>query len=349
MRFFHISHTDLDGYGCQLVSSQYFPNGRYFNANYGLEVKLSIKAVLEEVEEFVANNSDEEVFILISDLGLTYNESKDLDKQINRLNGNGANIRLQLLDHHISGQKSANKFKWYYLDTNRSAVKIVYDFFNEEFHDETKRWLEPLVDAINAVDIWKTEEEENFEFGKVCMRLVGKASEINHILFADKNRDYRLSLLKKAIEFKNQENGHIKLDDKIHFLKKEYLSLDGKDDTIDNLSSKYLVKMLEDKKEELTVNYNGHKGLLTFTLGSISIPANAFLVANDDYDFFIDIGRRGNASFRADGKVDVSELAEKLAGGGGHKNAAGVRFNDFVETIHYSEVKKFIQEKLDKV
>ena len=44
-------------------------------------------------------------------------------------------------------------------------------------------------------------------------------------------------------------------------------------------------------KDDLTVTYKGHKGLLTYCLGSISIPANAFLRANPEYDFFIDINK----------------------------------------------------------
>ena len=49
MKLFHISHTDLDGYGCQLITKEYFKEGSFYNANYGLEVKLTIKKVLEEI------------------------------------------------------------------------------------------------------------------------------------------------------------------------------------------------------------------------------------------------------------------------------------------------------------
>ena len=51
MKLFHISHTDLDGYGCQLITKEYFKEGFFYNANYGLEVKLSKKKVLEQVLE----------------------------------------------------------------------------------------------------------------------------------------------------------------------------------------------------------------------------------------------------------------------------------------------------------
>lgn len=348
MTLFHISHTDLDGYGCHLITKEYFKDGFFFNANYGLEVKLCIKKALEKIEDF----KDEEILFLISDLNLTFQESKDLDKSINELTQNGFNIKLQLLDHHASGQKSADKFHWYYLDTTRCATKIVYDYMFEEYEGfelETDQWLNPLVNSINAIDIWLDNEVKNFEFGKVLLMMVSKAREINNTLFANLNRDYRIYLLKQSIMYINEKDGNIKLDNNLHYLKKEFLRLDDKDDTLDNLSAKYLVKTLDDVKDDLTVTYKGHKGLLTYTLGSISIPANAFLKANPDYDFFIDVGRKGNASFRADGKVDVSVMAAKLAKGGGHVNASGAKFDDFKETIHYEEIKNYVQRKLDNI
>ncbi|PKN14739.1 MAG: phosphoesterase, partial [Deltaproteobacteria bacterium HGW-Deltaproteobacteria-24] len=219
----------------------------------------------------------------------------------------------------------------------------------EGFSCEENAWIKPLVDCINAVDIWLEDQTKNFEFGKVLMRLVTQASEINHVLFSNENREYRIWLLKTAARFVNEINGNIALDDSIHFIKKEYLKLDDNNNTIDNLSARYLVQTLENKKEELTVYYKGHKGLLTYTLGSISIPANAFLKSNKEYDFFIDMSRRGAISLRANGKVDVSLMALKLANGGGHPNAAGAKFDDFTETINYENVKQYIEEKLKRI
>jgi hypothetical protein len=65
----------------ELLTKEFFKNGVFLNANYGLEVKLSIKKVLELI-----NNLDksEEIFFLITDLNLTYQESKDLHKDINK-------------------------------------------------------------------------------------------------------------------------------------------------------------------------------------------------------------------------------------------------------------------------
>ncbi len=346
MKFFHLSHTDLDGYSCQLITKEFFKEGFFFNANYGLEVKLNIKKILEDIKLF----KEEEILFIISDLNLTITESKDLDKAISSLNEEGFNIKLQLLDHHATGKKSSDAYEWYFLDTKRCAAKIVYDYINTEykgFSPEVDSWLSPLIDAVNAIDIWLDHEIKNFEFGKVLLSMVSKVREVNNVLFPDLNRDFRLHLLRESANYLTKENGNIKLDNEIHFLKKNYLMQDNQDDTIDNLSAKYLVDSLEKLKEELTITYKGHKGLLTYTLGSISIPANAFLKANEDYDFFIDIGKKGNSSLRADGVVDVSYIAQKLANGGGHVNASGCRFDDFKETINYQDVRTFIQNKLD--
>ncbi|WP_419763927.1 MAG: DHH family phosphoesterase [Arcobacter sp.] len=349
MILFHVSHTDLDGYGCQLLTKEIFPQSYYLNANYGLEVKQSIVYFLDIIKN---EEIKEEILFLITDVNLTMSESKYLNNETIKLNEDGYKIKVQLLDHHATGQNCADKYEWYFLDTSRCATKITYDYFVKEydaFKDESYVWLEPLVNAINAIDIWLEDEVENFEFGKVLLSMISKVREINNVLFADKNRDFRIYLLKKASSYISQENGNIKLDNDIHRLKKEFLSLDENDDTIDNLSAKFLVHSIISIKDELTIDYQDKKGILTYTLGGISIPANAFLKANKDYDFFIDVSKRGNASFRADGNLDVGVLAQKLANGGGHPNASGCKFDDFREVINYSDVKKYIQNKLNNL
>ncbi len=348
MKLFHLSHTDLDGFSCQLITKEYFKEAYFYNANYGVEVKLSLKKILEDIEPF----KDEDILFLITDLNLTIQEAKDLNKSIDELKANGYKIKLQLLDHHATGEKSAAKYDWYFLDIKRCAAKITYDYMLEEFNafdEKTKEWLNPLINSVNAIDIWLDNETKNFEFGKVLLSMISRVREVNNVLFADLNRDLRFYLLKESAKYLEKEDGNILLDNSIHTLKKEFLKLDEKDDTIDNLAAKYLVSSLANLKDNLTITYKEHKGLLTYTLGSISIPANAFLRANKDYDFFIDISKKGNASFRADGKVDVSMLAQKLANGGGHVNASGCKFDDFKETINYEDVKKYIQAKLDSL
>lgn len=345
MKYFHISHNDLDGYSCHLVATKYFPDGKYYNCNYGTDVKIAISEVLKDIE--FNHDKTEDILFIISDLNPTHNECKELDNNILRLQKMGFNLKLQLLDHHITGQKSSETFEWYFLDVDRCAAKIVYDYFKENFGVCTEDgWLEPLINAVNSVDIWK-EHNEDFEFGKVLMRMVSTANEINSTLFREQNRAYRLKLLELASGYLDHQHSYVELDDNLHYLKKSLLKLDDKNETIDNLSAKRLVHMLKEYQENLTVYYGQYKGIVTFTLGSISISANTFLKDNPDFSFFIDVSKKGNASFRAAGVVDVSLMAAKIANGGGHKNASGGKFDDFSENFNYDDVKAFIQNKLN--
>jgi uncharacterized protein len=347
MKFFHVSHTDMDGYTCQLISKKIFPNGYFLNANYGLEVKLYIQEVLNKIK---ASSKEEEILFLITDLNLTTEESKNLNNDINTLNEDGYKITLQLLDHHATGSKSAKRYEWYYLDTTRSATKITYDYFLEHYKDtleaKCEKNFEKLIQAVNAADIW-IDDDPLFEYGKVCMSMVSKSNEVNNTIFPNDHREYKHYLLIKALEFIDKEEGYILLDEQVYFNKKSFLNQSQNNNTLDNLTSHNLVRLLDTKKEELTIHYKNYRGLLTYALGNISISANEFLRTNQEYDFFMDIGRRGRVGFRSNDKLDVSILAQKLAGGGGHPNASGTSFNDFKDTPLYEEVKKFVQNKLD--
>ena len=38
MKIYHLSHTDLDGYGAQYITNFYFKNVKFLNSNYGREI-----------------------------------------------------------------------------------------------------------------------------------------------------------------------------------------------------------------------------------------------------------------------------------------------------------------------
>jgi len=130
MKFFHLSHTDLDGYGCQLITKKIFPDAVFYNANYGLEVKMFMQDILEQIK---LSPKDKDIFFMITDLNLTMNEAKNLNKQIDKFNNNGYKIKLQLLDHHGTGQKSADKFGWYYLVEIQMNVKFILPIIEQHY------------------------------------------------------------------------------------------------------------------------------------------------------------------------------------------------------------------------
>ncbi|WP_415397993.1 DHH family phosphoesterase [Sulfurimonas sp. CS5] len=335
---YHLSHIDLDGYSCQLVM-KYTPYKVFnYNANYGAEVKQKLELILEKI-----NKSKTSSLILITDLNLTFDESRWLNSEVKKMNDNKKDVTITLLDHHGSGEDSANKYDWYYLDTTRCATKITYDYAKENFELDEPEWMNKFVNIVNAVDLWKQEEVENFEYGKVCMRLVTETRELNKIMFADTDNNYKLSLLLEATKYINEENAHIVLDEKIHLIKKDFFKED-KNDTLDNLATKYIVKLLGDARDEKTIYYKGYRGYLSYGVGNTSIVGNGFLLAFPEYDFIVDVSYRGTMSLRANNQVSVSQISKEWANGGGHPNAAGGRIIGFKEQYRYDKVKKQIEK-----
>ncbi|MEA1919036.1 MAG: phosphoesterase [Campylobacterota bacterium] len=338
----HLSHIDLDGYSCQLVM-QSTPYTIYsYNANYGAEVIERLNQIIEAITK-----SSDDALILITDLNLYPDEAKSLDQRVKKLNDSGRNITIQLLDHHGSGAKTAAQYEWYFLDTDRSATKITYDYAKEHFEFLEPSWMNAYVDVVNAVDLWIQSEHDNFEYGKVCMRLVNETRELNRTIFSGEDRHYKLSLLAQAAEMLSLEDANIKLDEKIHLMKKAYFKED-QNDTLDNLSTKRIVALLGEKRSEMTIYYKGYRGFLSYAIGNTSIIGNGFLTTFPEYDFILDIGPRGTMSFRANNRVDVAMISKEWANGGGHPNAAGGRIQGFKEQFRYDKVKEQIQNLIDK-
>ncbi|NPA04099.1 MAG: hypothetical protein GXO61_04475 [Epsilonproteobacteria bacterium] len=334
MRFYHLSHTDLDGYTCQYLTKKLYPDGFFTNANYGEEVKVR----LDQILELIRNSQEGEHFFLITDLNLTFEEAFYLDEEIKSIPDK--KVKLKLLDHHLSGLETSLKFDWYHLDATSSASLITFNFFR----NEKLLGLEKFVKAVNAVDIW-LQEDELFEFGKVLMRLVDEAKEISRYAFNNENIEYKHYMLTQALPFLEMPQGHILLDDELCKIKKSYFQL-SQNDTLDNLLTSYVLKLLNLHKENMSISFQGHKGILTFGIQNSSIVGNAFLKANPNYHFFMNVNSRGTFSLRADNKVDVSKMAEQIAGGGGHPNASGGKFKEFKEFFIYSELKSFIEALL---
>ncbi|MGP1561393.1 MAG: DHH family phosphoesterase [Helicobacteraceae bacterium] len=342
MNLFHLSHTDLDGYSAQLISSYYFENTFYYNSNYGTEVTVKLNKIEQDLQNF---SSKDETLLLITDLNITHDECELAQKIVSRLNFFGKNVRLQLLDHHASGEAQAKNFKWYFLDTKRCATKITQDFLKKNYKPvkQLPELLNAYVSAVNAYDIWEV-DNALFEFGKVLNRAALDSKEVPANMFQTEHFSYKKYMLEASFAY-IKDNAFIDYDDDLLKIKKAFLAQNGERSTLDNLVSAFLLSLLDKNKENMTVSIMNKKGILTSAIGNTSVLGNAFLLKNQDYDFFIDVGYTGNISMRANGKVDVSQMAAKLFNGGGHPNAAGGRVTGLKETFIYENVKHQVQER----
>ncbi len=339
MKLYHLSHIDLDGYGCQMVTKEYYKDINFYNSNYGNEITQKIEQIFYDIEK----NDKEKNIILITDLNLSFEQATILDKQIK---DEKRDIELILLDHHKTGRECSKKFDWYFLDEKRCATKITYDYFSKKFIKNEK--LAKFVDVTNAIDIWLS-NDKYFELGKVCLKLVSDSKEVNRVMFPKENNEYIFSMLENSYEYYNQAKANIALDNALHKLKKKFFKGFSIDDTLDNLISKYIVALLANKKEQMSIYYKGAKGILTYSISNVSVIGNDFLVKNPDFDFFLNINSRRNISLRGNGKVDVSIIAGELGGGGGHANASGGIIKSFKDSFLYDTIKKQVEDAIKKI
>ena len=346
MNIYHLSHIDLDGYGCQYLANKCFNEQHNYklssyNANYGPEVKARLEEIITAIKREKFLGSDKENIILITDLNLTTKEAKWLETEAMEV---GAKI--QLLDHHGSGEKTAEKYIWYMLDTTRCATLITYEWLKQHHDFDKEGEYAQIVKAINAIDIWVS-DDELFEFGKVGLGMISGAREINRTLFPNEDRALKLSLIEAMKEHLGKENAHILLDDNLHQIKKAFFK-QKEDNTKDNLVALYVTQLLSQDKQRLTIDYRGYKGLLGYSLGNTSILGNTFLVENPDYDFYMDLSFRGNFSLRSNDKLDVSKMADEIGNGGGHPNASGGKIKEYKDSFVYADIKKFVQDYIDE-
>ena len=339
---YHLSHIDLDGYGCQYLTTQCYEKIECYNANYGPEVSARLGEIVKKIEQdkFI-QGEDIERLILITDLNLTTKEGNWIEKEAIRI---GA--KLQLLDHHATGAKAAERFAWYKLDTSRCATLITYDWLQTHYNFDKDNNLAKIVKAINAIDIWVS-DDTLFEYGKVMLGMISGAREVNRILFPAEDRAFKLSLIEEAKNLIDEKEAPIVLDDALHQIKKRFF-LQEVNNTKDNLVAFYVTDLLTTDKQRLTINYKGYKGILGYNVGNTSIIGNTCMLNNPEYDFYMDVNFRGNFSLRSNNKLDVSEMASHIGNGGGHPNASGGKIDGYKDSFVYADVRKFVQNYIDE-
>lgn len=159
----HLTHTDLDGFGCAVVSSAALGEEkiiRYLHADYH-----ELDKVLEEAAESGTKE------ILITDLNLNEDQAKFVDECF---------TKKLLIDHHGTGAKVADRYKWYHLHEGVCATKLLYDFFDlrgkfsgrSSSDREFKKGLEFFVDIVDDYDIWRLEKRDFWNAGAVMTRYV---------------------------------------------------------------------------------------------------------------------------------------------------------------------------------
>ena len=134
----HLSHTDLDGFGCTAVSSALFDGSK--DIRYRFVDYHEIGDVLEDIAKEGFSS------ILITDLNLSEDTAKFVDEHFSEK---------LLVDHHEIGKKQADRYDWYKLKEGMAATKLLYFFGEGEKSLSTS--VSFFADIVSAYDMGRTD------------------------------------------------------------------------------------------------------------------------------------------------------------------------------------------------
>lgn len=359
---FHLSHTDLDGYGCQILTGRFvneYPNSfniEFYNSNYGDEILVKVNSILRAINKL----DKEEIknsLLLITDLNLTEDIAKYLD-----LIQKDLGFKLILLDHHKSGASVAEQYDWYDLTEGKSGTRLTYEFIKSDFLLEG---LDPRiktdiidnfeygVECVDTYDLWKKENEAEFAFGSnlsFYLHMIGNMfnrgeMENLHDSLVRRYLSYNMLFLginyrTYGVESKDSINKicktmHSSLDFIIDVAKNNSEDTKLSDETLAGAVSKLKIMHYVDMYKQNFLNISlidklDNKVLAIYTRNSISsLILNGIIEEfNKEYGTvaIMSCNSSGIVSCRSIGEFDVSEFA-KAQGGGGHKNASGFQID----------------------
>lgn len=328
---YHISHIDLDGYACQIITKKHFKNKKikFYNCDYGNEINNILNNILSDV----TTNKYKQNKLIITDINL----SMEIADFIQETFIEEYKFNVILLDHHITGQLVANKYKWYLLDKNYCSAKITQEYFKVDS-------LKDFAEYVNVQDLWLDKHNffskanfiadiayKGYEFPKII-----EEEKYKYKIFTIKEVFYRI---KKNWSIKKIQKNFIDIQEKflLNSLDKNYVK--NQNISIEHKFVHYIYEKIKSKSHKI-VHIDDSKGFVFFDLGLNIFQQIAHKFLNDfkNIDFVLHINQYGRISMRSIGKErnkDVSYISKKYFNGGGHFNASGGSlFNHQFKDIH---------------
>lgn len=305
--FIHVTHTDMDGYGCSVVVAVAKEAGlirdgvEYHTINIGYPGKF-----VEAVEDFTAEHPETATWpILITDLNAN-------DQMIDYLEETG--VPFALIDHHVTDMDLVTRIKGLSMATRistlDSATRLLFnqcEFYSiGPYYSNIVSALDDYTLAVSKYDTgnWGSWNAENILSTSDALR--------EQLLFMGTPADDYVSEVTKQI---------------VHDTNRDLYSMDAVNRqfsllaTYQNLFNSNLMEVDPDCLDKGPVRITKAMAI-PITLPYISIISKKYLEENHDVDVLVILGNKhGNISLRS---VDfnVQQLAAAY-GGGGHPRAAG--------------------------
>lgn len=151
-----ITHTDLDGIGCEIVVRNFVPSiqdRQIFQCNYGV-VDSTVRKILDTTDEK----------LLVTDLSF----ERETAEYIERSHPG----RVELFDHHKTTLETLGDYSWASLDTRYSATKILFEEFGRRYPGlAVPAALERFVYLVNDYDLWIHESPDSAKLNAMLYML----------------------------------------------------------------------------------------------------------------------------------------------------------------------------------
>ncbi|WP_263117578.1 DHH family phosphoesterase [Bacillus subtilis] len=308
----HFSHNDMDGYAPQIISRLSNANVIRFNhCGYG-----NFEQELSEVLAFFEDECiPEEHAILITDIAP---KDKVIIHRLDELYNKGFTV--VLLDHHDTNKWLCDeKPNWAFItsklgDTATCGTELLYLYYKEKEMFNAivagSPYLANFVEQVRSYDTWDWDRFNNL-FAKQLnsvLYTVGVSKFLNFQL--EKIKDNLANPEAYLYTFNEIEEMLVKIED------------DKENKYVEGRSKKML-------RHDWKVKDQTYKVGVVFGDQYHSVLGNELNKLNSDLDFIaiLDLnGGKGSLRTIHD-HIHVGQIAEEIAGGGGHPKAAGFEFN----------------------
>lgn len=346
---YHLSHVDLDGFGCQYITSHLNNEVHFFNCNYGGE-KGQILNIKESIQE------NEDYLVLITDLGLK--------KEFCELAENLFGENILLIDHHDSGRKMPNIFDWYYLDTSKCATYLTYEYFKESLPSNNVEDLEIFSKVVNATDMWLMNDP--FFNQSLCLSEISIELKQFYPTVKDLEHNYRFYIYRNIMNMINNGEEAFTIESNFNFITQNFL--------IENMDSEFIKsnafilkhklfryqyeKAMERENSFSNIEIDGYKGkvFLEANGGFFQMASTWYNHEVGDVDFVINIKQFRDSlklAFRSISEdIHLGDICKKYFNGGGHPKASGgdislekrIKIDEYIPYIE-NYLKNFNEDK----
>jgi oligoribonuclease NrnB/cAMP/cGMP phosphodiesterase (DHH superfamily) len=329
---FHLSHTDLDGYGSQVITKAVFNNKiLFFNADYN-EISAKIN--------FIVDQAKSEDTILVSDLGLNAEQASLLES---------AKAEVIVIDHHQTDKRLLD-IPFMHINTGYCATRGVFLYFENQIPADKRELLDRFSYFVDIYDLWQSEHKD-FTGAKALNGLWSDLKSTCPSGLVDLGLDFILSCLEEGFKAFESSQTIADFENKIPKIKRDFLS-EGKelnDIPFNDIVIKYFSKGIFTKNDIWReIEIEGNLVLLTFGLNSLFFQGfSSFQLEKGQYKIAMNVGKGGFLSLRTQQEdINLSQIAKKYFSGGGHPKASGGSLGKDLKLTIIEEVVELVNMKL---